>query len=167
MLKLCEPDYDIAVEYEPHEHFAETPTKFQPIHSSSLQQSTLLSFRHHPVASLPTEAIDALQISSSRSPPPTVQKCDSIARSLTDQPTCSLHHEFSLLNTNIPHVEVDILDAIKRYAIFKISSGGHVVILQVRCGYIALNGFILFRFFFFDRQHFLLIIQVQMLDQNL
>ncbi|XP_055837371.1 GATOR complex protein Wdr59 isoform X1 [Episyrphus balteatus] len=71
------------------------------------------------------DAMDALQIA--RSP----VKSESIARSLTDQPTCSLHHEFSLFNTNIPHVEVDVLDAIKRNAIFKISAAGYVVVLRV------------------------------------
>ncbi|EDW11288.1 GATOR complex protein Wdr59 [Drosophila mojavensis] len=54
-----------------------------------------------------------------------------IARSLTDQPTCSLQHEFSLLNTNMPHVDVDMLCAIKRYACFKICAADHTIILQV------------------------------------
>lgn len=119
----------------------ETPTKFQPMHSSSFQKPSVL--RTQPVAaSLPIEAIDALHISNivrSRSPPPSIslrtpthrrKEETAVARSLTDQPTCSLHHEFSLLNTNMPHIEVHELDAIKRYAIFNISAGGHVIVLQ-------------------------------------
>ncbi|XP_037810838.1 GATOR complex protein Wdr59 [Lucilia sericata] len=142
MLMHCEPDNDSNENYDmTQEMRIETPTKFQPMHSSSFQKPSLL--RTQPVAaSLPIEAIDALHISNmvrSRSPPPTIslrtpahrrKEETAVARSLTDQPTCSLHHEFSLLNTNMPHIEVDVLDAIKRYAVFNISAGGHVIVLQ-------------------------------------
>lgn len=46
-------------------------------------------------------------------------------------PSCSLQHEFSLLNTNIPHVNVDILDATKRMASIRISANGHVILLEI------------------------------------
>lgn len=141
MLKHCEPDNDSNENYDMSQELRiETPTKFQPIHSSSFQKTS--GFRSQPVAaSLPIEALDTLQISQtmvrSRSPPPPTrssthrrQEETAVARSLTDRPTCSLHHEFSLLNTNMPHIQVDILDAIKRYAIFNISAGGHVIVLQ-------------------------------------
>lgn len=47
------------------------------------------------------------------------------------QPSCSLQHEFSLLNTNIPHIDVDALDPIKRTATVRIFANGHVIMLQV------------------------------------
>ncbi|XP_067624866.1 GATOR2 complex protein Wdr59 [Eurosta solidaginis] len=131
MLKLCEPDIESNEICDTPESFADTPTKFLPIQSTPMHQPNL-SLTRAGAASLPAETSDSLVISTiSRSPPPPIRKEEAhIARSLTDQPTCSLHHEFSLLNRNMPHVEVDILDAIKRYAIFKISAGGHVVVLQ-------------------------------------
>ncbi|XP_059613286.1 GATOR complex protein Wdr59 isoform X2 [Phlebotomus argentipes] len=46
-------------------------------------------------------------------------------------PSCSLQHEFSLLNTNIPHIEVEDLDPIKRGATAQISANGHIIVLQV------------------------------------
>ncbi|KAL9922949.1 WD repeat domain 59 isoform 1-T1 [Glossina fuscipes fuscipes] len=137
LLKLCEPDSDSNENYElGGESRTATPTKFQAIQSSSLQQTTNMH-----IQAATTEGLDVVQmcgLSCVQLSPPRLSSSaayirkeeSSIARSLTDQPTCSLHHEFSLLNTNMPHVEVDILDAIKRYAIFKISAGGHVVILQ-------------------------------------
>lgn len=45
--------------------------------------------------------------------------------------SCSLQHEFSLLNTNIPHIDVEVLDPIKRNAMVRISANGHIVMLQV------------------------------------
>ncbi|XP_031624993.1 GATOR complex protein Wdr59, partial [Contarinia nasturtii] len=46
-------------------------------------------------------------------------------------PKFSLQHEFSLLNTNIPHIDVEVLDAVKRHAMIRISVNGHVIMLQV------------------------------------
>lgn len=46
-------------------------------------------------------------------------------------PSFSLQHEFSILNTNIPHVDVEVLDAVKRHAMIRISVNGHVIMLQV------------------------------------
>uniref|UniRef100_A0A1A9WBJ0 RWD domain-containing protein n=1 Tax=Glossina brevipalpis TaxID=37001 RepID=A0A1A9WBJ0_9MUSC len=132
LLKLCEPDFDSNENYEfGGESRTATPTKFQSLHVSSLHQTANVHLQ-----TTTAEGLDVVQMCGVSPPPlasPSVhirKEEPSIARSLTDQPTCSLHHEFSLLNTNMPHVEVDILDAIKRYAIFKISAGGHVVVLQ-------------------------------------
>lgn len=46
-------------------------------------------------------------------------------------PKFSLQHEFSLLNTNIPHIDVEVLDAVKRHAMIRVSVNGHVIMLQV------------------------------------
>lgn len=46
-------------------------------------------------------------------------------------PSCSLQHEFSLLNTNIPHIDVDVLDANKRMASIRISANSHVILLEI------------------------------------
>ncbi|XP_055690509.1 GATOR complex protein Wdr59 isoform X2 [Lutzomyia longipalpis] len=46
-------------------------------------------------------------------------------------PSCSLQHEFSLLNTNIPHIDVEELDPVKRAAMAQVSANGHVIVLQV------------------------------------
>lgn len=46
-------------------------------------------------------------------------------------PSFSLQHEFSILNTNIPHVDVEVLDAVKRHAMIRVSVNGHVIMLQV------------------------------------
>lgn len=46
-------------------------------------------------------------------------------------PKFSLQHEFSLLNTNIPHIDVEVLDAVKRHAMIRISVNGHVIMLQI------------------------------------
>lgn len=46
-------------------------------------------------------------------------------------PSCSLQHEFSLLNTNIPHIDVLDLDPVKRLASVRISANGHVIMLEV------------------------------------
>lgn len=46
-------------------------------------------------------------------------------------PSCSLQHEFSLLNTNIPHIDVDVLDATKRIASIRISANGYVILLEI------------------------------------
>ncbi|XP_017108827.2 GATOR2 complex protein Wdr59 [Drosophila bipectinata] len=126
MLNLCEPS---AEEEEP---------RFEP-DLSELRAPTPPEFLHPrstmTAASLPISTGDGASntLPMARSPSFGYYRREEphIARSLTDQPTCSLHHEFSLLNTNMPHVEVDMLDAIKRYACFKISAGGHTVILQV------------------------------------
>lgn len=47
------------------------------------------------------------------------------------QSSCALLHEFSLLNTNIPHIDVQERDAVKRMAKVKITANGHVVMLLV------------------------------------
>ena len=47
------------------------------------------------------------------------------------QPSCSLQHEFSLLNTNIPHIDVEVLDPIKRCATVRITANGYVIMLQI------------------------------------
>ncbi|XP_037959724.1 GATOR complex protein Wdr59 [Teleopsis dalmanni] len=128
MLKLCEPDTNDY--YDTYDSFVDTPTRLKPIMTSSMQSPPMHSSQQT-TSPVPTEAIDALHISASRSPPPPIRKEDGqIAISFTDQPTISLHHEFSLLNTNIPHVQVDVLDALKRYAVFRITAVGHVVVLQ-------------------------------------
>ncbi|XP_073824961.1 WD repeat domain 59 [Musca autumnalis] len=142
MLKYCEPEndsnenYDISIQSR-----VGTPTKFQPPYSSSFQK--VPAFRSQPVAvSLPVETTEIVHNTiisrsptligtSSRSSTHRYREETAVARSLTDQPTCSLHHEFSLLNTNMPHVEVDTLDAIKRFAMFNISAGGHVAVLHI------------------------------------
>lgn len=132
MLKHCEPENDLNENYDTAaDSRVETPTKFQPMYSSSFQKPP--GFRTQPVAvSLPPDTLEV------HNTPPTITSSmyrhkeeSAVARSLTDQPTCSLHHEFSLLNTNMPHIEVDTLDAIKRFAIFNISAGGNVIILQI------------------------------------
>lgn len=46
-------------------------------------------------------------------------------------PLYSLQHEFSLLNTNIPHIDVEVLDAIKRHAMIRVSANGVIIMLQV------------------------------------
>lgn len=54
--------------------------------------------------------------------------------SSTDQrslPLYSLQHEFSLLNTNIPHIDVEVLDAIKRLAMIRVTANGNVIMLQI------------------------------------
>lgn len=55
------------------------------------------------------------------------------ARRLADgpPPPCSLQHEFSLLNTNIPHIDVEALDPFKRNATVRISANGHIILLLV------------------------------------
>ncbi|XP_068150301.1 GATOR2 complex protein Wdr59 [Drosophila tropicalis] len=135
MLKLCEPSAEEQVE-----------VTIQPRYDADLRDLRALTppecflSPRPPVlaaASLPISTGDGAchTLPMARSPNFGAGYCrreePHIARSLTDQPTCSLHHEFSLLNTNMPHVEVDMLDAIKRYACFRICVGGHTVILQV------------------------------------
>lgn len=46
-------------------------------------------------------------------------------------PKFSLQHEFSLLNTNIPHIDVEVLDSVKRHAMIRVSVNGHVIMLQI------------------------------------
>lgn len=135
MLKLCEPSADEDEESESPRYESEL---------SELRALTPPEYLHtlHPrpmaAASLPIVAtldagINTLPMARSPSFGGVYARREEthIARSLTDQPTCSLHHEFSLLNTNMPHVDVDMLDAIKRYACFKICAADHTVILQV------------------------------------
>lgn len=43
--------------------------------------------------------------------------------------TCSLQHEFSLLNMNIPHIDVELLDPNKRNAMVRVSVNGHVIMM--------------------------------------
>ncbi|XP_058820049.1 GATOR complex protein Wdr59 isoform X1 [Topomyia yanbarensis] len=47
------------------------------------------------------------------------------------QPSVSLQHEFSLLNPNIPHIDIEVLDPTKRTATVRISVNGYVIMLQV------------------------------------
>ncbi|XP_021701961.1 GATOR complex protein WDR59 isoform X1 [Aedes aegypti] len=47
------------------------------------------------------------------------------------QPSVSLQHEFSLLNPNIPHIDIEVLDPVKRTATVRISVNGYVIMLQV------------------------------------
>jgi WD repeat-containing protein 59 len=42
----------------------------------------------------------------------------------------ALQHEFSLLNTNIPHIDVEQLDSTKRQANVRITANGHIISLQ-------------------------------------
>lgn len=60
----------------------------------------------------------------------TVRKNPS-SKSLTEQPSCSLQHEFSLLNTNISHIDFEVLDPIKRHALVKVSANGHMIVLEI------------------------------------
>lgn len=136
MLKLCEPSAEKDEETESPRYESEL---------SELRAITPPEFLHNlqprpmAAASLPIaatlEAGGANTLPMARSPSfggvYTRREETHIARSLTDQPTCSLHHEFSLLNTNMPNVDVDMLDAIKRYACFKICAADHTAILQV------------------------------------
>ncbi|KAH8412365.1 hypothetical protein KR009_001464 [Drosophila setifemur] len=126
MLKLCEPSAEEEeARFEPDLSELRVPTPPEFLHPRTIMAA----------ASLPISTGDGASNTLPMARSPSFGYCrreePHIARSLTDQPTCSLHHEFSLLNTNMPHVEVDMLDAIKRYACFKISVGGHTVILQV------------------------------------
>lgn len=54
----------------------------------------------------------------------------SITTTVSHFPSCSLQHEFSLLNTNIPHIDVEVLDPVKRTATVRCSVHGHTVMLQ-------------------------------------
>ncbi|XP_030555484.1 GATOR complex protein WDR59 [Drosophila novamexicana] len=135
MLKLCEPSPDEdeegdspRYETELNELRALTPPEFM----HTLQPRPMIA------ASLPIAATlepGTINLPMARSPSfggvYARREETHIARSLTDQPTCSLQHEFSLLNTNMPHVDVDMLCAIKRYACFKICAADHTIILQV------------------------------------
>lgn len=53
------------------------------------------------------------------------------AEILKPMPKFSLQHEFSILNTNIPHIDVEVLDAVKRHAMIRVSVNGHVIMLQI------------------------------------
>lgn len=46
-------------------------------------------------------------------------------------PKFSIQHEFSLLNTTIPHIDVEVLDAVKRHAMIRVSVNGHIIMLQI------------------------------------
>ncbi|KAH8279883.1 hypothetical protein KR054_009472 [Drosophila jambulina] len=127
MLKLCEPAAEEEESrFEPDLSELRVPTPPEFLHPRSLMVagSLPISTGDGNCNTLPMARSPSFGGYCRREEP-------HIARSLTDQPTCSLHHEFSLLNTNMPHVEVDMLDAIKRYACFRICAGGHTVILQV------------------------------------
>lgn len=54
-----------------------------------------------------------------------------VGRRTVPPSSCGLQHEFSLLNTNIPHIDVQLLDSAKRQAQVKITANGHIVMLQV------------------------------------
>ncbi len=57
---------------------------------------------------------------------------DAKIKAIKKQTSCSLQHEFSLLNSNIPGIqEFEVLDPIKRNAIIRIVDSGMVIILQV------------------------------------
>lgn len=51
------------------------------------------------------------------------------------QPNCALQHEFSLLNTNIPHIDIEVLDPKLRSATVRISANGYVIMLQITFPY--------------------------------
>lgn len=74
--------------------------------SLAIQSQNILSSQHSPISTLQTEISKPM-------------------------PKFSLQHEFSLLNTNIPHIDVEVLDAVKRHAMIRISANGHVIMLQV------------------------------------
>lgn len=120
LLKLCEPDIDARDTFEVNPDFIiDAPLKFQteayclPIDVENVIQSSNYS------------------ISPPRNIPLQIRKEEAtVTCSLTDEATCLLHHEFSLLNTNMPYVEIDILDAIKRNASFKVCVGNHIVLLK-------------------------------------
>ncbi|XP_017835175.1 GATOR complex protein Wdr59 [Drosophila busckii] len=132
MLKLCEPSAEDEDEGDVSQRYdAELPD----LRAVTPPDLHMLHPRPIAAASLPIAAtLEAGTLPMARSPSFVggyARREETIARSLTDQPTCSLHHEFSLLNTNMPHVEVEFRDAIKRYACFQICAAGHTVILQV------------------------------------
>lgn len=56
---------------------------------------------------------------------------EQILAPVVPQSSCGLYHEFSLLNTNIPHIDVQETDAAKRKAQVKITANGHIVLLLV------------------------------------
>lgn len=61
-----------------------------------------------------------------------VQQNQTLATKVSTAPqSCSLQHEFSLLNTNIPHIDVQLLDSANRISQVKISANGHLVLLKV------------------------------------
>lgn len=62
---------------------------------------------------------------------PLQKTASSTKLAITPQSSCSLQHEFSLLNTNIPHIDVQLLDPVHRRAQVKITANGHIVLLQV------------------------------------
>lgn len=45
--------------------------------------------------------------------------------------SCALQHEFTLLNTNIPHIDVELLDIVNRKAMVRIIVSNCVVMLQI------------------------------------
>lgn len=151
MLRHCEPDYDDCDAEDAADALYEARKIMVPQRQSSCMPAMQKRNTQSATASLPIEALDVLHqihggggalaktsppLSSSllsRSSSHIHQRAAAsagIARSLTDQ-QCSLHHEFSLLNTNMPHIEVDVLDAINRFAVFKVSVSSHFVILKV------------------------------------
>ncbi|XP_032592040.1 GATOR complex protein Wdr59-like [Drosophila grimshawi] len=119
MLKLCEPSPDEDEEgdssrYEPElsELRALTPPEF--MHTLQPRPMTAASL---PIAATLEPGLGANALPMARSPSfggvYARREETHIARSLTDQPTCSLQHEFSLLNTNMPHVDVDMLCSLR------------------------------------------------------
>lgn len=67
---------------------------------------------------------------------------EQILAPVVPQSSCGLYHEFSLLNTNIPHIDVQETDAAKRKAQVKITANGHIVLLLVTfpLGYPDINA---------------------------
>lgn len=67
---------------------------------------------------------------------------EQILAPVVPQSSCGLYHEFSLLNTNIPHIDVQETDAAKRKAQVKITANGHIVLLLVTfpLGYLDINA---------------------------
>lgn len=141
MLKLCEPDSDldsdeIGVDYETEQILINHQL-------SKANQRTSLNLRANNTIGLHLEAIsrhietdykhrEEENNQSNASAVPHKDELSMSAHSVVDnQAACGLHHEFSLLNTNMPHVEINMLDAVKRFAIFKISVGGHIVVLEM------------------------------------
>lgn len=72
------------------------------------------------------------QSTPNHSHPSTISAIPTLQTEITKpMPKFSLQHEFSILNTNIPHIDVEVLDAVKRHAMIRISLNGHVIMLQV------------------------------------
>lgn len=101
---------------------------FQPIHKilSTESVSTDIIFEGIPIKPKATSLPKQNSIPNNN--PPMAGLQTEITKPM---PKFSLQHEFSLLNTNIPHIDVEVLDAVKRHAMIRVSVNGHVIMLQV------------------------------------